>query len=75
MKESYNNFERSIARILSKTPIFKKAVKVIYSRIVYIKNRKKYKFKTKYMIRPVAGMEGEESFLVIMISLRLQCLE
>ena len=40
---SYNSLERTIARLLNNYPFVKKFSKLLYSRLVYLRNRKSYK--------------------------------
>ncbi|WP_216638557.1 hypothetical protein [Endozoicomonas arenosclerae] len=60
MSSSFSPLERSFSVFLSKFPFLKKFVKLFYTRLVYIRNRKNYKVKT---ISPVQAVsDSRESF-------------
>ena len=58
---SFNSLERAIARILSKLPVIKSFAKFVYSRLVYLKSKKNYQYKTTYRLTEV-GVSRRESF-------------
>ncbi len=59
---SFNYFERTVARILSKFPAIKSFTKYIYSRLVYLKSKKKYQFKTSYSLSAVSCNKQQSFF-------------
>lgn len=48
---SFNHIERALARVLSKVPYLKRVAKAIYSRLVYIKHKKKHKHQTTFTLK------------------------
>src|SRR5690554_2659302 len=57
----FSTLERKLARILSRYPIIKYYAKALYSRIIYLCNRKPYNFKSEYKFEKVTS-RGKESF-------------
>ncbi|OOE83168.1 hypothetical protein BZG74_15490, partial [Salinivibrio sharmensis] len=45
---TYSGLERHIARVLAKFPAIKQFVKFCYSRIIYSKNKKNYRYRTTF---------------------------
>ncbi len=62
MGNSYNPLERTIARVLSKTPLIKKVIKHVYSKLVYLKSKKSYQFKSNFTIIEVGSSIDREKF-------------
>lgn len=48
---SFNPIERAIARLLSKAPFLKKVAKTFYSRLVYIRHSKNYRYQTAFELK------------------------
>ena len=59
---SFNPLERAIARILSKFPVIKSSSKFVYSRLVYLRNKKNYQYKTPYALTEVGASKHESFF-------------
>jgi len=59
--KSYGAFERKLARSIAKYPRLKKRIKLVYTRVVYFFERKKYLYKTSYKIKRY-GCEKESFF-------------
>jgi hypothetical protein len=62
MSDSYSSLERAAARILARVPFLKSLAKSIYSRLVYLKAKKKYRFKSNMPFEAVLPIDGLESF-------------
>lgn len=56
---SYTNIERSIARALTRYPFLKRIAKSVFSRMVFLKNKKSYRFKS--ISQPQAISIGDNS--------------
>jgi len=57
----YNSFERKIALFISKFPMLKVLIKKIYQKINYIKYKKIYDFKSKYILKNFS-LNNRESY-------------
>ena len=57
----FNHFERAIAKNLARAPILKSIIKLAYSHVVFICNKKKYLVKSVSELRP-CSLLGVESF-------------
>src|SRR5690606_12223785 len=58
----YTGFERLIARNLSRFPKIKILIKELYSRLVFLTNKKKYKVSSAYPIKQVLSGDQESFF-------------
>src|SRR5690625_745239 len=48
---SFNTLERSLARFLSRYPLFKSVTKASYTRLIYFKSRKPYSYQSNYRVQ------------------------
>lgn len=62
MSDSYGSTERAAAKILARVPFLKSLVKNLYSRIVYLKAKKNYCFKSDLPFEAISSIDGLESF-------------
>ncbi|MGF1793909.1 glycosyl transferase [Photobacterium profundum] len=62
MSNSYGSMERTIAKMLARAPFLKSLAKSFYSRLVYLKARKSYRFKSDLPLEAVSSLDGLESF-------------
>ncbi|GAM69589.1 hypothetical protein JCM19236_5054 [Vibrio sp. JCM 19236] len=62
MSDSYSPLERAIARVLARAPFIKQFAKNSYSRLMYLKHKKGYEFKSEIDIEKIAQDATEESF-------------
>lgn len=59
---SFNPIEKLIARTLSSSPTLKNKVKLIYQKIMYLKHKKNYSYKSEFEIGFVGNTECESFF-------------
>ncbi|MDW1886837.1 glycosyl transferase [Vibrio sp. Vb2131] len=62
MSNSYNPFERTIARLLARAPFFKNFAKAAYSRLVYFRSKKDYEYDSDFEVIPLNRDRDRESF-------------
>lgn len=62
MSESYGSFERMVARLLAKFPRVKGVIKSSYSKLVYLRAKKSYQYKTNAKLNCLNKDETCETF-------------
>ncbi len=62
MNSNYKASERNIARLLSKIPLIKNTVKYVYSRFVFITNKKNHVHCTTFPIKAITKLQKETFF-------------
>ncbi len=62
MPSKFGPIEKNLARALSKTPLVKSVIKQVYSRIIYLTEKKGYSYKTNHHLTWVGPEQGETFF-------------
>ncbi|MEZ9976645.1 glycosyl transferase [Vibrio breoganii] len=62
MSDSYSQLERTIARVLARAPFIKQFAKNTYSRLMYLKHKKAYDFKSELEVEKVVQDTSNETF-------------
>ncbi|WP_102533411.1 glycosyl transferase [Vibrio breoganii] len=62
MTDSYGGLERAIARVLAHFPFVKKIAKSSYAKLMYMKHRKGYQFKSSKEVELVASSSDKDTF-------------